>query len=410
MITAIREHGERKQSLCFSSDKRKLIVSAAIMVIFFFSIINEWEFNTTSTATNGTTTSISVDKAVSSTASESESESSWNKAIKEAEQELLEFDFDYDFNSESDNDNDYNNTHSKNRAITPSCLLPDNKGMDKLMKKLLTDADDDRQRQNVTHTNTKKSNMLLPLPVLNMGMPKAGSLSLYNYFKCIGVKTTHHANNQDEYEGICMRDAARVGFPPLKTCAPQMDALMQMDITNPFGFGVGGRVRRELMSTHKKRDECFFPQLSLLEEIHQESPQATFIINFRPIYDWIKSVEGWHGMLLRFSNCHLPNLPFDVPSRLLVNQKKRGNSTAKVVVDQIMIQFFCSHVIHLRNFVNQYPSHTLIELDLYDTNKTQYVLNTIFQTQQQPKVCWNQANKSNGTRKKEYINNTSKAA
>ena len=359
------------------------------MVIFFLSTMNEWKFNTIHSTTTYGTTSIVVDNAVSSTTTESESESSWNKAIKEAEQELLEFDL--EFNSKSDNDK-----HS-NRAIMPSCLLPDNKGMDKLMKKLLIDADNrQQQEQNYTHTHThttdKKSNILLPLPVLNMGMPKGGSSSLYEYSACIGLKTTHYERNQDEFEGICMRDAARVGFPPLKTCAPQVEALMQMDIAKPFGFG--GKSKG--MSTSKKRDECFFPQLSLLEEIHQESSQATFIINFRPIHDWIKSVEEWSALLLRFSICHLPNLPFDVPSRLLVNQKKNGNRTAKVVVDQMMIQFFCSHVIHLRNFVNQHPSHTLIELDLYDSNKTQYVLDMIFQNQQQqPKVCWKQANKSN---------------
>ena len=116
-------------------------------------------------------TSIFVDTAVSSTTTESEF--SWNKAIKEAEQELLEFDF--DLNPKSDSDK-----HSY-RAIVPSCLLPDNKGMDKLVKKLLIDADNrQQQEQNYTHTHTtdKKSNMLLPLPVLNMGMPKAGSSSL----------------------------------------------------------------------------------------------------------------------------------------------------------------------------------------------------------------------------------------
>lgn len=365
--------------------KKKSIASAAIMVIFFLSTMNEWKFNTIySTATYGTT-SIVVENPVSSTTT-TESESSWNKAIKEAEQELLEFDF--DLNSKSDNDK-----HS-NRAVMPSCLLPDNKGMDKLVKKLLIDADNrQQQEQNYTHTHTtdKKSNMLLPLPVLNMGMPKAGSSSLYEYFTCIGLKTTHWDINQDEFEGVCMRDAARVGFPPLKTCAPQKEALMQMDFAKPFGFDIP----RHTISTSKKRDECFFPQLSLLEEIHQESYQATFIINFRPIHDWIKSVAGWADLLLRISNCHLPNLPFDVPSHLLVNQKNNGNSTAKVAVDRIMIQFFCSHVIHLRNFVYQNPSHTLIELDLYDANKTQYVLDTIFQNQrQQPKVCWTQANKS----------------
>ena len=67
----------------------------------------------------------------------------------------------------------------------------------------------------------------------------------------------------------------------------------------------------------------------------------------------------------------------------LSTRGKNGDITAKVVVDQIMIQFFCSHVIHL-SILNQYPSHTLTELDLYDANQAQYVvLDTIFRNQQQ---------------------------
>ena len=128
--------------------------------------------------------------------------------------------------------------------------------------------------------------------------------------------------NQDEFEGVCMQDAALVGLPPLKTCAPQKETLMQMDIAKPFDL-VSQVLNKKGISTSQKREECFFPQLSLLEEIHQESSQATFITNFRPIHDWIKSVAGWNDMLLRFSNCYPPNLPFDVPSRLLVNQRKK---------------------------------------------------------------------------------------
>ena len=312
----------------------------------------------------------------------------------------------------------------------PSCLLPDNEGMKELVKKLLIDDDNSsRRRNNTTNTNTNKSNtntntntntLLLPLPILNMGMPKTGSTSLYEYFNCIGIKTTHwNINNINEYEGICMRNAAHQLSSPLETCAPKIDALMQMDIASPLGTAF----IKSPIPTYKEKDECFFPQLSLLNEIHNEKPSSTFIINFRPINDWIKSVSGWGDMLYRFSQCNLPNLPYNVPSHILVNQmtntttnnNDNNNNTAataaaaKVIVNQIMIQFFCSHVIHLRNFVNQYPSHTLIELDLYDTDQTSYVLNTLFPQQQQQqqrqqqtkrkrKVCWEQANKSSEVR------------
>jgi len=84
---------------------------------------------------------------------------------------------------------------------------------------------------------------LLPLPVLNLGMGKCGSMTLYGFFKCIGFHASHWDRNnligeqkkQVEFEGICMRDATRVGLPPLATCAGNKDAVMQMDIQFPFG-------------------------------------------------------------------------------------------------------------------------------------------------------------------------------
>jgi hypothetical protein len=358
---------------CF---KNISIVLCAILMIFSIRMYcHLLKFN------DGTTIFSSDQIVPSLPTSKSISELSWDKAMKKAEKELLGFDYDYNSKSYID---------KYGVANMPSCLVPDTKGLDKLMKKLLIDADDDRRRQEEQTDNTNKSNnRLLPLPILNMGMPKTGSTTLQHFFLCIGLKTTH----QNPNEAICMRDATTIGLPPVKTCAPTMEAAMQMDEDKPLGYIHGKRDKET------PKDECFFPQLSLLEEFHQENSEATFIVNFRPVHDWIRSIKGWNTLLLRLSQCNLPNLRFDVPSHFDVDQYNKGNTTAQVVVDQIMVQFFCSHVIHLRDFVNQNPSHALIELELYDSNKTQHVLETIFppplyETTQQPKVCYKQANVS----------------
>ena len=137
---------------------------------------------------------------------------------------------------------------------------------------------------------------LVSLPVLNTGMPKCGSSSLFDFFQCVGLHATHFEQNQNQFEGLCMRDAARTGLPFIETCASGKDALLHMDVEFPFGYQGGKQLQREIR-TSIKLDECFFPQLSLLEEIHDESPDATFIMNFRPIKDWIRSVKDWGNML-----------------------------------------------------------------------------------------------------------------
>ena len=67
-----------------------------------------------------------------------------------------------------------------------------------------------------------------------------------------------------------MRDAASVGLPPIATCALHTKAFMQVDAKLPMGFTVGS-------FRGKSREECFFPQLSLLEELHTENQNLTFV-------------------------------------------------------------------------------------------------------------------------------------
>ena len=279
-----------------------------------------------------------------------------------------------DFNissSSSTNDNETTQT-------LPSCLLPDKEKTSALVRKVLA-ANPDSNSEN---------RPLLPLPVMNVGMPKCGSTTLFSFFQCAGLRATHWQRKTTDFEGICMRDAANIGLPPIATCASNTEAFMQFDVELPMGFAMP-----MVFDSKKSRDECFFPQLSLLEELHAENPNLTFVINFRPIHDWVQSVRGWRDMMERFRACHLPNLPRGYPKDL---------TDTKDVVDT-MTQFFCSHVQHIRNFAEAHPSIALIELDLYDNDHSRETLSALFPTDrllQHTSKCWSHENRSPGDRKK----------
>jgi hypothetical protein len=246
-----------------------------------------------------------------------------------------------------------------------------------------------RRKNEFKHDNSDFvfTDPLVSLPIMNLGMPKMGSTTLAAFFQCVGLKGSHQylrdeINNSKKLEAICFRDAARLGLPPLQQCAPNEEFLMQMDAEYPFGYG------QETGYSTKWRDECFFPQLELLEVFHEEVPEATFVLNFRPIRDWIKSMKNWNAMVLRFSKCNFPNMPRGIPKDV-----RRP--------DYDLALFWCSHVLHARHFVQEFPSHILIELDLYDSNTSATVLSSLFPNHieaaaaEEEESCWGHANKRN---------------
>jgi hypothetical protein len=280
----------------------------------------------------------------------------WERSMEEAERMLLQ---------------------SATNGDLPACLLPDTKGTAGLVERAV--------QRNQTFASLPYR---MPLPVLNMGMPKTGSSTLAAFFKCVGMHGTHQVivNNRKEieFEGICMRDAVNLGLPPIQTCSNNSQYMMQLDVDFPFGFAPKRKYKNGPYVSDQ-RDECYFPQLSLLEEFHQEAPNATFVMNFRPIHDWVKSMAGWGHppMMKRFPLCQLPNKPRGVP----------GNINNESEVINAMEHFICSHVLHLRQFVEDHPSHALIELDLYDADTSTSVMTALFPTVTN-QSCWQHTNKS----------------
>jgi len=208
----------------------------------------------------------------------------------------------------------------------------------------------------------------VPLPALNLGMPKCGSTSQQEFFLCAHYKASHSVLRDGSNQGLCMRDAARTKVPVLEACTKGADALTEMNAESAFGIAYK---QGPLFTSNERRDDCFFPQLSLLQEMHDDDPNATFILPFRSVTSWVDSVMNWGNDgfgIKEIQACDLPNLPRGLPDSTRPKEE--------IVVE--MEQFICSHVIYIRNFVKAHPNHALIEYDLYDKSTTGKVLGSLF--------------------------------
>lgn len=216
----------------------------------------------------------------------------------------------------------------------------------------------------------------LPRPVLNLGMPKMGSSTLWQFFVCSGWKTNHWKTRKG-LVGKCMRNANNDSKPILASCDSwKMRGKDFMNITGP-DHGSEAYLQMDYCLLNDKA-VCVFPQVQYLERMHEESPNATFVLLFRPPEDWFRSLMSWppgftkRSLGNRIAKAQLPGLP-------------AGNGTT---LDE-MKSWWCWHVNRVRSFVDRNPSHALIELDLYDANHTAAVLATLFKSRRQ---CWGHVN------------------
>ena len=254
--------------------------------------------------------------------------------------------------------------NGKESARIPECFIPNISRTKELVLNTLT-------------TGTKSSTTSSPLlgrPIINVGLSKCGSSSLYHFFKCLDDINDNNGglkyNPTHNREGGCIATAVQNGYPPISGCDQiprDVNALLEMNIQEPKKNGG---------SKPKQDHQCWYPQISFLDEIHHEYPTATFILIFRRIHDWIRSVYSWSDLVQRLTSCR-----YNIPG-LMIKERSGGTSSSRMSSSRLSYQdsgyFYCIHVQHIRRFVQQYPSHKLIELDLYDNNQTSYLLSTLF--------------------------------
>jgi hypothetical protein len=99
----------------------------------------------------------------------------------------------------------------------------------------------------------------------------------------------------------------------------------------------------------------FFPQHFYLQEIHEDFPNATWILNIRPVETWIQSVMKWGDDLdVQFANEYYMQHAI---------QKLPTNDTEMV---DFLKTIYLEHHNLIREFVEDHPSHALIEVNITD--------------------------------------------
>lgn len=228
--------------------------------------------------------------------------------------------------------------------------------------------------------------LVLPLPVLNVGFPKVGSNTITDFFGCIGLNADHGQQGRLMFENL---DNGRPLFSGIGKKFP-VHAQTQLDFNVQTGF---------------------YPQVSLLDELHEVFPEATMVFLFRPIADWIVSTAKWNAMKHRFGKFRMPGLELteaqldrldllDSLNQTTIEKAKRVRHIP--LTDLQIAKWWCGHVLHLREFVREHPSHALVELDLYDSESTSALLYDLFQadtdahsgnTHSPNGTCWGHSNK-----------------
>lgn len=199
-----------------------------------------------------------------------------------------------------------------------------------------------------------------PQPILVVGLPKAGTVSLRNYFECGNevhhvdggvplasntsvqsyiespIKVSHHRCSGRFCGGIIQKNMKNQHlssrFSPLRKTGTH-DVYTQLDVEANVDLG----------------RPCYFPQIQALNNIHKYHPNSTFILNIRNVTDWIGSIRSWHNMDIRLSKCNIPNFP---------------SSTNDRPTEEELTKFYNDHISYIRSFVQQYPSHRLVEIHL----------------------------------------------
>ena len=141
------------------------------------------------------------------------------------------------------------------------------------------------------------------LPVVVVGMPKAGTTSLAAYFRCGGLDVSHYECGDHAKCGACIERAFEHRARDVLGACGSYAAWAQMDFEGaPNTKGAEG--------LDGAKDRCFFPQVEALEAIASAHPSATFVLNRREDYaDWVRSVDDWGDMRARLRDCDITGLP-----------------------------------------------------------------------------------------------------
>jgi len=123
-----------------------------------------------------------------------------------------------------------------------------------------------------------RKNLLLPTPIFTVGLPKAGTTSIDNFFRCHGMHVSHNLCYPSPFKTGRLRRCGKLMYQNLQLGRGILDNTGDYDAYTQY---------------EEMKDFCFFPQMTHLQNIHEQYPNATFILHMRNLDKWVNSVHRW---------------------------------------------------------------------------------------------------------------------
>jgi hypothetical protein len=223
----------------------------------------------------------------------------------------------------------------------------------------------------------------LPKPIINVGFPKAGTSTIFSFFHCNGLSSQHWFCCDDTKQNHpawsskrklmsrCMLENLIHGTRVFEGCG-NFDVyteingpryFRQTEGMNMLDDGTILSVNRSLGSNFR----LFFPQHHQIDRIHHDYPNATLVLNHRPVDSWVASVMKWNK-----------NLKFEILNEFFFQNQTRflfGDNFTETdnvspffhALDNIpglLKMVYEYHIAYIREWVAKHPSHTLVEVDI----------------------------------------------
>ena len=196
--------------------------------------------------------------------------------------------------------------------------------------------------------------------VFVIGLPKTGTTSLHEFFKCGGRSSAHWRCAANRRCGECIESNVRIGRPPMQGCG-DFDVYAQMDV--------------DADGNHS----CYFPQIDALATLYRHYPRATYILNTRPFDHWNRSIHRWRGMSRHKKASMATRLRYKCRWPFV-----QANDT------DFFRRLYRQVQLHAHSFQRKHPEMRLVTINI-ESNVTAHVLSREFGILEE---CWTQKNKS----------------
>lgn len=257
--------------------------------------------------------------------------------------------------------------------------------------------------------------------IFNLGFPKSGSSSFFEYLQCRLHNNASHGGSLYSPSPLishytCGRKSF-MGSREFQTCGECIQRAAASDSHLSLQLSCSGAKAFTQMD-YANATHCTFPQIEYLEYLIQSYPHAKFVLLTRPVLRWLHSVKNFFDLKLRLEAClHrrpslfpgliVSDLASDlVPVSLAAIKGKKNSSGGGGVHDTILAKWYAWHQTRVEQiFKKKNQTEKLLIVDVEDdVSSVQDRLDSFLglssdhKSEQSHRLalvqCWRHANKS----------------